>query len=155
MTDDGFWWLIGLGVLILLLAGGAVVYETRGIRNNNPGNIRSGSADWEGMSPTQSDPSFVQFTSPEYGIRAMAVILNTYMNNYGLDTVSSIINRWAPPSENDTAAYISDVAGQMGVDPNQPLDQSNMPALVSAIITHENGFNPYTSAQIDQGVALA
>ncbi len=149
------WLLLGLAI-VLLAGGGTIVYEaTRGLRNNNPGNIRLDGTNWQGMSPTQTDPSFVQFVSPEYGLRAIAVILNTYMNNYGLNTVTGIISRWAPPTENDTAAYIADVANQMGVDPNQPLSQAQIPSLVAAIVHHENGLQPYTTAQIDQAVALA
>lgn len=129
--------------------------KTRGIRNNNPGNIRRDGTAWQGMAVNQTDPDFVQFVSPEYGIRAIAVILNTYMVQHGLYTISGIIGRWAPPSENDTQAYISDVSNSMGVDANQILDSSDIPGLVSAIIKHENGIDPYSAAEINSGVALA
>lgn len=128
----------------------------RGIRNNNPGNIRLSGDKWEGLSATQSDPSFFQFASAEYGIRALAKILKTYRDTYGLTTVSEIITRWAPPTENDTRAYITAVAADMQVDPNSPLDFSvELAPLVSAIIKHENGINPYSYATVATGVSMA
>ena len=94
--------LIAGVIAALALAGGTTVAvieynATRGLRNNNPGNIRKSATAWQGLSPTQTDASFFQFISPEYGIRALATILGTYMKNYGLVTVSDIISRWAPP----------------------------------------------------------
>lgn len=49
----------------------------RGERNNNPGNIRHGSK-WQGLSAEQTDKDFCQFISPEYGIRAIYKLLQTY-----------------------------------------------------------------------------
>lgn len=64
------------------------IQTPRGIRNNNPGNIRWGD-DWKGLVPKdqRTDKSFCQFTTPEYGIRAMIIILRNYQRKYGLDTV--------------------------------------------------------------------
>ena len=87
----------------------------RGIRLNNPGNIKHGD-DWQGMSAEQADPDFITFISPVWGIRAMARTLTTYSTSYGLNTVEGIIGRWAPESENDTASYIAHVASALGVD---------------------------------------
>lgn len=121
--------------------------EPRGIRNNNPGNIRWGD-DWRGLVPDtqRTDKSFCQFTSPEYGIRAMIIILRNYQRKRGLKTVTDIINRWAPPVENNTLAYINSVANSVGVKPDQVIDVMDsrvMIPLVEAIITHENGVQPY------------
>lgn len=128
--------------------------KTRGLRNNNPGNIRLGAA-WQGMSPTQTDESFVQFVSPEYGIRALARILDNYAAR-GLTTVASIINTYAPPAENNTGAYVMAVADALGVDPNAQIDvTSTLPRLVAAIIQHENGLQPYGMDVIQRGIALA
>ena len=81
--------------------------ETRGIRNNNPGNIeKSKNNKWQGMAESQPDKRFITFTSPEWGIRAIARILINYKDKYDLDTVKKIISRWAPPSENNTGAYV-------------------------------------------------
>ncbi|MDO9011326.1 MAG: hypothetical protein Q7U78_05900 [Gallionella sp.] len=127
----------------------------RGIRNNNPGNIRHSSTHWQGMEAQQTDAAFVQFTTPEYGIRALNKLLDTYAGKYGLTTVQGIITRWAPASENNTAAYIKSVAAQIGVTPGEQLNVSHRAALVQAIIRHENGIQPYTMAQINTGVTMA
>lgn len=156
MKRETLWLLIGFGALLLFGGGAAVYTMTRGLRNNNPGNIRLDGTRWEGMSPTQDDGSFVQFLSPVYGIRALARVLQNYVALHGLNTVAGIITRWAPPSENDTAAYIADVASKMNVDPNTPLDMNaSLPSLIAAIVAHENGFNPYDAATLNSGIALA
>ena len=127
--------------------------KTRGFRNKNPGNIRRG-IDWQGMSATQTDSAFVQFDDPIYGIRALNKILKTYYIKYGLNTVRGIINRWAPPSENNTNSYVNDVAQQLGVGPDEVIDVPARAADLSrAIIRHENGLQPYDIAMINEGVA--
>jgi hypothetical protein len=131
----------------------------RGVRNNNPGNIRRGD-DWKGLLPTaqRTDKSFCQFISPEYGIRAMVIILRNYQRKHGLNTVSGIINRWAPASENDTQAYINSVAQATGVSPDQGVDTRDsrfMMKLVQAIIKHENGQQPYGVDVLVHAVSLA
>src|SRR5262245_8809411 len=95
MRISPFWWVVAS--LILLGGGGtlAVKYaKFRGLRNNNPGNIKHG-AQWEGMAPTQTDPTFITFVSPEYGIRAMARILKNYQSKWGLNTLDQVIRRWS------------------------------------------------------------
>lgn len=114
---------------------------TRGIRNNNPGNIRHSTTAWQGQSKTQDDPAFVTFTSAQFGVRALAKTLLTYFNAYGLRTVTAIISRWAPPNENNTAAYIAAVADGVGAGPDATLNVDSvgvMLPLVKAIIQHEN-----------------
>lgn len=120
----------------------------RGIRNNNPGNIRWGD-EWKGLVPQaqRTDKSFCQFIKPEYGIRAMIIILRNYQRKHRLSTISGIINRWAPTNENDTQSYINSVAKATGVDPDQRIDTSDsrfMMKLLQAIIQHENGDQPYS-----------
>lgn len=144
-----------LSAIVLLSGGGVVVYKkTRGLRNNNPGNIRHG-AKWQGMSATQTDKDFVQFETPEYGIRAINKVLDTYRDKYGLNTVRGVIGRWAPPNENDTESYIASVAKKLGVLPNAFLTDADRPKLVEAIIRHENGVQPYDVATIERGVSMA
>ncbi len=131
----------------------------RGIRNANPGNIRWGDA-WQGLVPPdlRTDPTFCQFTDPVYGIRAMARIFAKYSDAYGLTTVADIIGRWAPPVENDTPAYVANVAHLIGVGPNDKInvhDSSIMETLIKAVIQHENGQQPYDTATIDKGITLA
>jgi hypothetical protein len=131
----------------------------RGFRNNNPGNIDRNATKWQGMADDQSsDPRFVVFKTPQWGIRALARTLLTYQNQYGLKTVKAIINRWAPPGENDTGAYVKAVAESCGVDPSAPitLDSCDMMLpLVKAIIVHENGSNPYSDALISEALHMA
>ncbi|MEW5560605.1 hypothetical protein AB1287_10200 [Enterobacter asburiae] len=135
-------------------AGGA---GARGIRNNNPGNLEaSASNPWVGQSG--SDGRFAKFETPEHGIRALGRNLLSYQRQ-GIDTVNDIINRWAPPQDNnDTASYISAVCAQLGVQPDQQIDASNpdtLNALCAAIIKHENGSQPYSKDQISSGVSAA
>ncbi|WP_250655058.1 hypothetical protein [Alkalimarinus coralli] len=130
----------------------------RGIRNNNPGNIENNGIAWNGLSDTQTDSRFYQFNDARYGIRAIARIIKTYSSKYGLNTVRGIINRWAPPHENDTGAYVDHVAAVVGVDPDQLVDVHNetvMTALVTTIIQHENGVQPYDQSLIQEGVMMA
>lgn len=138
-----------------------VTSPVRGIRNNNPGNIRKGSSAWRGLSATQSDSAFLQFESMAYGIRALVVTLRTYATKHGLRTVRGIINRWAPPNENDTGAYVRQVATALGVDADQavdPYDPDTAFRLVRAIIKHENGAAAallVTDSTVREGIALA
>lgn len=128
----------------------------RGIRNNNPGNIRHSTARWQGMSPEQTDSAFVQFISAEYGIRALSKLLDTYANSYGLRTVRGIIGRYAPVTENNTSAYVNAVANALGVAPDQVIDvAAQKQPLIQAIIKHENGIQPYSLATIAAGASMA
>lgn len=95
----------------------------RGIRNNNPGNIRHG-ANWQGLNPNgkEIDHYFCVFQTPVAGIRALAKVLINYKKLYGLNTVRQIISRYAPPNENQTTAYVQSVARQLGVLPDVVID---------------------------------
>ncbi|HHA1232636.1 TPA: hypothetical protein ACOEEP_000637 [Enterobacter kobei] len=131
--------------------------SARGIRNNNPGNLEfSKTNPWVGQ--TGDDGRFAKFETPEHGIRALGRNLLSYQRQ-GIDTVSDIINRWAPPSDNNnTDAYIKAVCAQLGVTPDQQLDASNpdtLKALCAAIIQHENGSQPYSDQQLSTGVSAA
>lgn len=135
-----------------------------GIRNNNPGNIRRvKGTTWEGQAPTQSG-SFVKFLEPKWGIRAIARVLITYADGRKardgskIDTVREIIERWAPPNENDTDAYAKHVASRLNVKPDDALsikEPAIMRELIESIILHETGQQPYTDAQIEAGMVLA
>ena len=131
----------------------------RGIRNNNPGNIDRNATHWQGMSSDQSgDPRFVVFDSPLYGIRALAKVLLTYYRTYQLQTPMTIINRWAPPTENDTMAYAQQIAKALGVARGERINleqPDTLEIVVAAIIQHENGRQPYDAALIVQAVELA
>lgn len=122
-----------------------IIIIPRGIRNNNPGNIRLSPARWRGQKPAQGDPAFVEFETPVLGLRALMILLLTYYRRYGLDTVDSIINRYAPPHENATDHYAYAVARRMGVRRQQRLhlpDPETLVSLARAIVRHENGPAP-------------
>lgn len=133
----------------------------RGVRNNNPGNIELGDP-WQGMRTKQTDGRFAQFETPAYGIRALARTLITYQDKHGIRTVSAAINRWAPPVENDTRAYVKAVQRAVGGEMVNMHDYQYLRPMVEAIIRHENGKGPlntpntwYDSATIDEGMRLA
>lgn len=118
----------------------------RGIRNNNPGNLRSGPGG-----------SFGHYATPMAGLVAMAKNLQAYSRR-GLNTVASIINRWAPSNENDTAAYIRDVARELHVGAREQLnlkDPATLQRLMGAIVSHENGRNPYSATLMGAAAAQA
>lgn len=133
--------------------------QSRGVKNNNPCNIRLG-IDWEGCVPAdyQTDKSFVQFTDVKYGIRASAIILLNYQKLHKLDTIRQMIFRWAPPVENEAESYSNDVAHFCGVNPNEVFSLiygQNLFNMVKAIIKHENGSVPYSDEIIADGIELA
>lgn len=115
--------------------------QPRGIRNNNPLNITG--SKWDGQ--TGTDGAFAQFDTPEAGRAAADANLQAYHRKHGINTISGVVNRWAPPNENDTPAYIAHVAQQTGMDPNQPIDMED-PAVrtkvLDAMQQHETGQKP-------------
>lgn len=121
------------------------IFTPRGIRNNNPGNIRLSSARWRGQKAQQMDNAFVEFETPLMGLRALMVLLLTYYRKFNLDSVGSILRRYAPPHENATDHYIESVAKRLGVEREQGLkmeDAKVLAAFASAIVRHENGRPP-------------
>lgn len=133
--------------------------ETRGERNNNPGNIDRNNIMWQGMAQDQSrDSRFVVFEDANSGIRALAKVLLSYYRKHALNTVHKIIDRWAPPSENNTGAYVNHVASVLGVGIDAQIDvedSTTLEVLVQAIIEHENGRCKYDAAVISQAVDSA
>lgn len=128
---------------------------SRGIRNNNPGNIERTRVRWKGMASDQSaDPRFIVFTAPQWGLRAIARILLGDWRE-GQDTIASLIEEWAPPHENDTVAYVRAVGVAAGVDPYMPADIPGLlPKIIPAIVKHENGSQPYSPELIQLGIDL-
>ena len=111
----------------------------RGIRNNNPGNIRIG-INWLGRVVPGKDVSFVEFKSMPYGVRALYIdLINKHKS--GLRTIRDIIYRYAPPSENLTDAYVAAVAQDMKIPATQSFSPTakNFTTFVKAIVKHENG----------------
>lgn len=115
---------------------------TRGYRNNNPLNMRHDNDRWQGEVVPSQDGAFKQFETMAWGYRAAFKLLHNYQKNNGCRILSDFINRWAPPSENNTAAYISTVAKRAGLSDVSEIDTLNgetMRAVVSAMSYVENG----------------
>lgn len=112
--------------------------SSRGLRNNNPLNIRRSPSRWLGEVEHlngYTDPHFCQFSDLQYGYRAAVKLLRTYQTKYGCHTIAQIIKRWAPPTENRTQAYIAQVArlmtrqGNQPIIPEQPINLNNTDTL--------------------------
>lgn len=146
-------WVVAVFIVVALSMTVSKLKIPRGIRNNNPGNIRKGASQWVGK-VNGFDQSFETFDTAENGIRALAVLLKKYMQT-GTKTVRTIIKKYAPSNENDTEAYVIQVSRAIGLPPDRPLDESHIKGLVLAIIRHENGKQPYTMAQIDDAIDRA
>jgi hypothetical protein len=120
----------------------------RGIRNNNPGNI-----DFRGQAGAALEKPggrFARFETAYDGLKALSRQLMRYFEGKTtgkpLQTLTDIISTWAPGNENNTSAYIAQMSKSMGVSPNAILnlkDPQVMSSLMSGIIHHENGRNPY------------
>lgn len=120
----------------------------RGLRNNNPGNIRISPTRYKGEIVPSSDRAFKQFKSRGWGYRAIFVLLESY-HKRGITTIRQIISRYAQPCENNTEGYISSVCESSLIGADAPLDitdKDTMVLVVSAISKVENG----TPAVIDE-----
>lgn len=140
--------------------------DPRGLRNNNPGNIRHG-IDWKGETEGD-DKNFETFQSLEFGIRAIFKLLDTYSKKHGINTIKDAIARYAPTSENATDMYIKSVLKYMldhALAPEAaiifkhsektPLDSFKIRVLlVAAIIKHENGIQPFNLEFIEGCASL-
>ena len=134
----------------------------RGIRNNNPLNIRRTAKDqWKGLRAQQTDSAFCQFESLEYGWRAAFYLLTrTYYQKYRLFTIRAIINKWAPPQENLTSTYIENVCRLTGIPPDAPIGiPSDQPerwiAVGEAMAIQENGIESLDHFAMLRGWGLA
>jgi hypothetical protein len=143
----------------LASAGDSIVSTIRGIRNNNPGNIKYNVAnDWQGQTG-QDSGGFATFDTEANGIRAIAVILKNYSSHYGLNTVDGLIRRW---SATDQDAYVANVSAALGVSPYDSIDitdTATLTTVVDAIIAQEDSraaeLALSLSGAIDSGIASA
>lgn len=123
--------------------------QVRGIRNNNPLNIRKG-CDWRGERPAQLDREFEEFTSMEFGVRAAIKLVCNHINGRTsagkpCDTINKLIFAWAPPTENNTGAYIKTVEQLTGINRYQRIYANNR-QMVSRIVQ--------AMAKVETGVLL-
>lgn len=113
----------------------------RGIRNNNPLNIRIGN-NWKGEVEHPTDKDFEQFQSMIWGLRAGFILLHRYINRYGLRTIKDIVSRWAPPNENNTSHYAECVSNLTHIGLLDELwfsDKKSLCDIVSAMCLVECG----------------
>lgn len=143
--------------------------EPRGLRNNNPLNIRHGQSKWQGTHPEKTDKDFVCYMSKAYGYRAGWKILQTYYNQFVKEQkpfcVRTIIKRWAPPSDgNNTEGYIRQVVTLARIGGLQRLPSPDsefgfyyLHKVVMAMTCVENGIKPeeVPVSAILQGYQLA
>lgn len=128
----------------------------RGLRNNNPGNIRKNNIVYQGEVVPSKDEAFKQFTTMAYGYRAMFTALYTYQKKYGINTIADAIIRYAPAIENHTTAYIDAVSEWSGVPPTSHITTTNadvMIPIVAAMSRVENGV-PADMREVEQGWKL-
>ena len=119
----------------------------RGLRNRNPGNIRRSAVRYKGETESD-DAAFKTFASTAWGYRAMFVLLHTYRVRHRIATLRGMIARWAPPSENDTGAYLRTVVRRSGTR-----DGPTMTRIAAAMARVENGVEP-DEAEIAEGWRL-
>ena len=129
----------------------------RGLRNNNPLNIRINSDKFVGEVRPSTDTQFKQFDTMAHGYRAAFRELRTYINNYKCDTIRKIISRWAPETENHTLAYVMAVSDRAGIAPDEPISTDNREEIiriVAAMSYVENGVEADMVDVIDGWEAL-
>lgn len=130
----------------------------RGYRNNNPLNIRYNTANnWVGKVLPNTDGAFEQFKDMSYGYRAALYLIRKYIGQ-GNNTVSSVISKWAPATENNTSGYITRVCNTTGYLPGTVLsasDKEQLCKLVYAMAIVENGNTPLPDmSEIYEGWSL-
>lgn len=137
---------------------------SRGIRNHNPGNIKDFGIPWKGIldherrSERQKlEQTFVVFSAPWWGIRAMAIILKNYQIKYGIRTLRGAITRWAPASDSNPTSHYVDYVSEGWIHPDQEVDLQDyqtLETLIRRIVLFENGSDPY-SWEYQIGLILA
>mgnify|MGYP000567511962 CR=1 FL=1 len=133
----------------------------RGLRNNNPLNIRKGNV-WKGERHTQVDPDFEEFKTLEDGFRAAFILIRNYLRKRPpVNTPRLIISRWAPPSENKTDLYVSVVCQKAVLKPDEILvwkptnpEKNKICMLVWAMAQVECGVD-FSFGRIENAFAMA
>ncbi len=130
---------------------------SRGLRNNNPLNIRRNSTKWKGLAEKQTDKEFFCFKEMRWGYRAAFITLRNYRLRHGISSLSGWISRWAPPIENDTDSYVAFVSKRTGIAPDsEPCinDRHTMCSIVAAMSQMENG-TPAVMDDVEEGWHLS
>ena len=138
----------------LIRAQNGLPRDTLGMRLNNPGNIRPG-AGFFGESG--QDKGYAKFVSDAAGLRAIQRLLMTYGNQYGINTLRGLANRYAPPSDNNpTENYIEFLSQKTGINPDEPINLAERGAeIIPAIIGFEQGKQPFSQEMINTAINAA
>ncbi|GAA4352955.1 hypothetical protein GCM10023185_13100 [Hymenobacter saemangeumensis] len=115
-----------------------------GFRRNNPGNLAKSSRNFPGIvakPDTGRGNKFFAFASVAHGFRALIEVLMVRISTPRTNTIRKLGPVYAPPHENDTAAWVKTVAKYAGMNPDTPLtvDKQVIKRLALAIIKKETG----------------
>jgi hypothetical protein len=142
--------ILVIGAFALLIGVYVKMKKPLGIRNNNPLNMREVGIGWNGK--TGENGGFTTFEKPWDGIRAAGNDIKNKMRG-GVNTISALITVWAPSNENDTAAYIESVSQKTAIQAGEPIASlEQLVSVITAMIYHENGQQPYDAAMIIDAV---
>ena len=136
----------------LIRAQNGLPRDTLGMRLNNPGNIRPGAGFFG-----ESGQGYAKFVSDAAGLRAIQRLLMTYGNQYGINTLRGLANRYAPPSDNNpTENYIEFLSQKTGINPDEPINLAERGAeIIPAIIGFEQGKQPFSQEMINTAINAA
>jgi hypothetical protein len=145
---------IFLSVIVIIASIISIMYimkkskqKSRGLRNNNPFNLRLGDSNWQGEI-TGEDPDFEVFSDIRYGIRAGLINLYNVYFSKNL-TLRQIIAKYAPASDNNNElAYVDSIVKLTGVIPEQIPGKDKWLSIAAAIMYHENGSEVKTVAEL-------
>lgn len=131
-----------------------------GYRNNNWLNVRYNDANkWLGQVGPDAN-NYAQFESPLHGLRAADRVLENYGVKHGLDTIQDVVNRFAPPDDNNpTENYINFVSRKTGIAADSKIDLQDpgiRESLIAAMIQFEtpDAFKEYSSDLLQQARTL-
>lgn len=132
----------------------------RGIRNNNPGNLKISSSAWVGKVPVSenTDGVFEQFHYYAYGVRAMIKLIKNYIKA-GYNTIDEILYRYAPPGDNNnTELYIQYVDSQARIGRDTVInagDKGMLSDVIIAMAHFENGRDAISDKQFEEAWNMA
>ena len=114
---------------------------------------------WNRTSPPSGESEGASSFCKHYGILFVHVTSSGFRVLYDCMTLRQYIQRWAPPIENNTDAYVSSVARTAGVNPDALLPSPRKGRavwvkIVAGMHLVENGMMPVVS-RIEEGWELA
>ena len=110
--------LIGKLASAIATAEGYFVPNSLPAKNNNPGDLRA--APW--LQNPKIVNNFAVFSSPAQGIGGLyhQIALDIARGS----TLRTLIQKWAPPTENNTQNYLAETARRVGIENlDQPLQE--------------------------------